>query len=767
MASIFIQGFSNECNDLVYNSIKLAIENRTQYNTMHLGVMILLNDDVREMFKVDTDSDVDSIINGLLNKLGISRDIANKVMEDDDSEYVDSVQDVLENISKDVKYVIDTLVKKFNISKKEIVIKDCYKALISIKDTKFYNSLIELGISKSRLNSINDMLIDKPTLSTYGIDLNSKISELFDCNIYGRDEIIDNVIEVLGRKNNNNPCLIGESGVGKTTIVFGLVNRIIKNKVPYYLKGIHIIKININKLIAGAGIRGELEERLENLLLEANRENKIILFFDDIDNLFNINKYGEGLGVINILKPYLSDGTVQIIATSDINKYNNYKNTNSGFTRLLEDIVVEEPNVNDAIKMVAKTVNIYCKYHNILINDSVVEKAVKLSKRYITDRKLPDKAISLIDMTGARLKARKGLGCSIQEKDIRESISKLTGIDAHELDEYSKNTLLTLESRIKRRIVGQDHAIRDVVKAIKRNKVGLINEDKPIGTFMFIGQTGVGKTELCKVLAKEYFGSEDSIIRFDMSEYMEKHTISKLIGSPPGYVGYGDGGLLTDKVMAKPYSLVLFDEIEKAHSDVYNILLQVLDEGWLTDSRGNKVDFRNTIVIMTSNAGYDIEAYKNKIGFGNKGNIDKDIIKNLERVFRPEFLNRLDKIIVFNSLTKADIKGIVNIILRDIKVNLYNRDINVEFNDSLKDLIVDRGYSERYGARNVKRVIQDLVVDYLTDKIIDGSIKEGDSIELYVMGDEVMYRCLNKGNKVKSAIYKISQLPTAYRGGGL
>ena len=443
-----------------------------------------------------------------------------------------------------------------------------------------------------------------------------------------------------------------------------------------------------------------------------------------------------GTTAVNILKPAIARGDIRIIGATTTKEWKRFIEVDSAFERRLQDIVVNEPTVPQAIRMLKKVVPLYTEYHNAIIDDKVIEYAVKLSDRYITNRRLPDKAITVIDETGARIKAKLGDDSifSMDINDIRKTVSRITGIDVNELDNDSTNKLLNLGDNLRKRVIGQDNAVDAVTKAIKRSRAGIKNPNKPIGTFLFVGPTGVGKTELSKALATEFSGSIKNLIRFDMSEFLEKHSVSKLIGSPPGYVGFGDGGQLTEAVKRNPYSVVLFDEIEKAHPDIFNIFLQIMDDGFLNDSQGVRVDFKNTIIIMTSNAGYGIENRSISIGF-NSNSEDKlpkqsedKAIKALENTFRPEFLNRLDKVVVFNSLGKEECKEIVELMLEEINERLVDKSIKIKWTDGAVNKLIKDGFDDKYGARNLRRKIQNTIEDKVADMIIESSIRSGDIV---------------------------------------
>lgn len=631
---------------------------------------------------------------------------------------------------------------------------DLYNILMTEMNTEINEVLLGLGASikdsdSAKVNKDDNPLEHMPITAKFANDLcNMAAKNMFD-PITSRDNIIDQIVETLGRRQKGNPCLIGEPGVGKTSIVEGLAQRIVDGNVPGYLKNMHIISVDITGVVGGTKYRGDFEERLNRILYEVAERDDVILFFDEFHTLMGVGKTsGDGaIDAANILKPAISKGDIKIIGATTLKEYSKFIEADGAFERRIQPIIVDEPTVEATIAMLKKLEPVYSKYHNCEISNTVIEQAVKLSDRYITNRKLPDKAISVIDETAARLRAHNLDGSSsnkITTDDIRETIVKITGIDISDLNDNSREELNRLGDKLQETIIGQPEAISTVVKAIRRSKAGIKDPNRPIASFLFVGPTGVGKTELTKVLAEQFGGGIKKLIRFDMSEFMEKHAVSRLIGAPPGYVGFGDGGQLTEAVKRNPYSVIIFDEIEKAHQDIFNILLQVLDDGRLTDSEGEVVDFKNTIIIMTSNAGYGIEDNGNKlgsIGFSTS-NSDKDAsnkvksvaedkaIKALESTFRPEFLNRLDRVVVFNKLSKKDCEKIAKLELSKISKRLEDKEISISWDDDLVSYIAEDGFSDKYGARNIKRKAQEAVEDVLADLIIDGIISCGDSIRI-------------------------------------
>ena len=556
-----------------------------------------------------------------------------------------------------------------------------------------------------------------------------------------RSDILDSMVETLGRKQKSNPILIGEPGVGKTAIVEGLARRICTGEVPWYLKGAHILNVDISTITSGTRFRGDFEERMNGILAEAASDKRVILFFDEFHMLKGAggNSGDSGIDAINILKQALSRGDVRIIGATTLAEWHKAIESDKAFKRRLQEIEVKEPSIEEAIQMVKGVQKVYEDFHHCKLSKNVVEQAVKLSSTYLTSQKLPDKAIRVIDAASACAKARflekPSARFTVSVKDVKSVITRYSGVDVSKETSVEKRSLSNLEKALKENVIGQDKPLEDLVKAIKRSKAGLKAPGKPVGSFLFIGPTGVGKTETAKQLAIELAGNMSNLIRFDMSEYMEKHSVSKMIGSPPGYVGYGAGGQLTEAVKHRPESVLLFDEIEKAHPDVLNLLLQVLDDGILTDSQGDSVDFKNCIIIMTSNAGYGtFESEPKTLGFLAQDHSDTDVstekLTELEKYFRPEFLNRLDSVEVFQELSKESCKKIVGLELKRIGDLLDDKGIKVEWTEGLVDHLIETGYSTKYGARNLKRAIQSEVEDSLSDKLLSKKLSKGTMLTL-------------------------------------
>ena len=646
---------------------------------------------------------------------------------------------------------------------------------------------------------------DVPTLEQFGRDLTRDAHEKRLDPVVGRETEIQRVIQVLSRRTKNNPCLIGEPGVGKTAIIEAIAQRIEAGEVPETMLDKRIFILDLTSTVAGSKYRGEFEERIKRIINEVQAAGNIILFIDEIHTIIGAGSAEGSMDASNILKPSLARGQIQIIGATTINEYRKNIEKDAALERRFQPIMVDEPSVEDTITILNGLKDTYEKYHNVVISEEGIDAAAKLSERYINDRYLPDKAIDLIDeaCAKARLKGtpktkavinaennvelytnmledsiKKGdfkTGSEakinldkamtkldkvtekwntnkyenkpvIGESEIAEVVSMWTRIPVSKLTKDESKRLIKLEEVLHKRVVGQDEAVKAVAKAVRRGRVGLKDPNRPIGSFLFLGPTGVGKTELSKALAESVFGSEEAIIRVDMSEYMEKHSVSKMVGSPPGYVGYDEGGQLSENVRRNPYSVILFDEIEKAHPDVFNILLQVLDDGHITDSKGRKVSFKNTILIMTSNAGASRIMEPKKLGFNSEENEKQDyekmkanVMEDVKRIFRPEFINRIDDIIVFHSLGKNEVGKIVNIMLNQFKHRVKEQmDIDIRFADSAKKYITQEGYDKKYGARPLRRMIQNKIEDTLSDEILNGNVTNGDSITISVRNKEVI-----------------------------
>ena len=636
-----------------------------------------------------------------------------------------------EDFDREIMEIIATLSTLSIVSRQEISAEELFNNVLEYKSDILIKYLDYIGFSIEDLEKIRYSSFFIPEeLENFVEDLNASLSEK-PMQVSHVDNYIDEMVEILSRKLKANPCLVGEAGVGKTSIVYGLVNRILSGNVPNEFKDKHIVYINSALLTSGTRYRGDFEERMQ-LLMDWASKVDVILFLDEIHTFINLGKNGDSSADTagNMIKKYLSDGTIHIIGATTLKEYHQYIEKDSAFSRRLQEVNIKEPSIDKAIDMIKNTKDSYCEFHSVEISDEIIELAVKLSNRYIKDKYLPDKAYTIIDQACAKVKLQGKK--ELNNEDILSIVSKISQVDINKLSVNQAKQLLTLEDTISKNLIGQKDAVSTVCKAIRRAKAGVREPNKPLASFLYVGPTGVGKTELCKVLSKEVAIGDAPLIKVDMSEYSEKHSISKMIGSAPGYVGYGEGGQLTEKVKHNPYSLILFDEIEKAHPEVFNIFLQLLDEGCLTDAEGNKVDFTNCILVMTSNAGYGADGMaKGSLGFGSstieKSNKEKEKIalKALEDTFKPEFLNRLDNIVIFDKLSKEQCMCITKLLLNKLSTRLLDKGINIKFNTSVVEHITEHGYSDKYGARNIRREIQDTVEDKLADAILSGELTDG------------------------------------------
>ena len=678
---------------------------------------------------------------------------------------------------------------------------------ININPPKIYSEILKILnetnndnnlVKKENIKNIGSYN-QTQTLNQYGTDLTKKASEGKIDPIIGRNDEIERLIQILSRRMKNNPCLIGEPGVGKTAIVEGLAERIVSEDVPDNLKMKRIVSLDITSMVAGAKYRGDFEERIKKCLNEVKKATDIILFIDEIHTIVGAGAAEGAVDAANILKPLLSRGEIQLIGATTLNEYRKFIEKDSALERRFSPIKVQEPSKEDTIKILEGLTDKYEAHHNVKITKEAIEAAVELSVRYINDRFLPDKAIDLIDEAASKIRIKsykepnnlknieeecistekekeeaikaqnfekaallrdneKSLReklekekqkwknksnkeiLTLTQEDISEVVSNWTKIPIKRLTQDENEKLVNLEKLLHERVVGQNEAIETVAKAIRRGRVGLKDPKRPIGSFLFLGPTGVGKTELSKALAEVLFGNEDAIIRIDMSEYMEAHSVSKLIGSPPGYVGYDEAGQLTEKIRRNPYSVILFDEIEKAHQDVMNIMLQILDDGRLTDSSGRTINFKNTIIIMTSNVGARLITDRKTLGFtlneeGKESDkeyedIKKDVLAELKREFKPEFINRIDEIIVFHKLKKEEMKQIVDIMLKEVKKRMEAQNIKIEIEDDVKDKIIEKGSNTNYGARPLKRTIQNMLENRIAEYILNGKVKGGETVKI-------------------------------------
>ena len=656
-----------------------------------------------------------------------------------------------------------------------------------------------------------------PSLDEFGTNLTQAAQEQRLDPVVGREKEIERVIQILARRTKNNPVLIGEPGVGKTAIAEGLAIRIVNSEVPDVLEGKRIIQLDMGLLIAGTKYRGEFEERLKKIMDEIRQAGDVILVIDEMHTLIGAGAAEGAIDAANILKPVLSRGELQVIGATTLDEYRKHVEKDTALERRFQPVYVDQPSVEETIQIMKGLRPKYEEHHKLIISDEAIEAAAKLSDKYITDRFLPDKAIDLIDEASSRVRLRasslppegkeveKELKAIIKQKeqairnqqfeeasqlrdkeaDLKDKIREIsnqwkesqdnnksvvtpeevayivsiwTGIPVTKLTEGESERLLKLEETLHKRVIGQDSAVVSISKAIRRARVGLKSPNRPVGSFIFSGPTGVGKTELAKALSEAIFGSEDNMVRVDMSEFMEKHSTSKLIGSPPGYVGYDEGGNLTETIRKKPYSVILFDEIEKAHPDVFNIMLQILDDGRLTDSRGRVVNFKNTIIIMTSNVGASRIENVSKLGFAVSDDVEQDryeklkdtVMEEMKKAFRPEFLNRVDDIIVFAHLNKDEVRKIADIMLNDLIKRIKEQDLTMEVTDEVKDYLAKDGYSENYGARPLRRLIQKKIEDPIAEEILTGEYKHGDTIRLKLDNDRIVFERITPEQKAEN-----------------
>ncbi|MDY6358120.1 MAG: ATP-dependent Clp protease ATP-binding subunit [Cyanobacteriota bacterium] len=670
--------------------------------------------------------------------------------------------------------------------------------------------------SNSSSSSSSSSKAKTPSLDEFGRDLTLAAQEQRLDPVVGREKEIERVIQILARRTKNNPVLLGEPGVGKTAVAEGLAIRIVNGEVPDILDGKKIIQLDMGLLVAGTKYRGEFEERLKKIMDEIRQAGNIILVIDEMHTLIGAGAAEGAIDAANILKPALSRGEIQVIGATTSDEYRRYIEKDSALERRFQPVIIEEPSVEDSIEIIRGLKPKYEEHHQLNISDEAIVAAVKLSSKYINDRYLPDKAIDVIDEASSKVRLKASKMCpeakelekqlknlvkqkedairnqefeeasqlreeeadlkdkirdvsdkwkaenevnkaTVQPEDVAQVVAMMTGVPVTKLTEGESERLMHLEDILHERVIGQNDAIVAVSKAIRRARVGLKSPNRPIGSFIFCGPTGVGKTELAKALAEAMFGSEDNMIRVDMSEFMEKHSTAKLIGSPPGYVGYDDGGNLAEQVRKKPYSVILFDEIEKAHPDVFNIMLQILDDGRLTDSKGRHISFKNTVIIMTSNVGASMIANKSRLGFSTEEDESKDkyellkdtVQEEMKKAFRPEFLNRIDEIIVFSNLSKPEIRQIVDLMMKDLLKRLKEKNLNIEVTDEVKDHLAESGYSEAYGARPLRRLIQRKVEDSLAEEILSGKYSAGDTIRLTMKDGKIAFEKATKKRSTK------------------
>ena len=697
-------------------------------------------------------------------------------------------------------------------SEDTLAIKLLNSMAVNLKKT-FVDTLVALGMdmtqAKRELGALSNPKNKKkssfPTLEQYSRDLTEAAREDRLDPVVGRNAEVERVMQILCRRMKNNPCLVGEPGVGKTAVVEGLAQMIASGTVPEILADKRILSLDLSGMVAGSKYRGEFEERIKRVIAEVRAAGNVILFVDELHTLIGAGGAEGAMDASNILKPALSRGEVQMIGATTRTEYRKYIEKDAALERRFQPVYVEEPTREETIAILQGLRSKYEEHHGVTISDDALEAATDYAIRYINDRFLPDKAIDLIDEAASRKKLgifagnktakkaeetrhnleealeaalaegdieaaqalKKDLDKTdkkiektkhnmrekeqeqmlVTEEDVADVVSVWTKIPVSKITQTESQRLLKLEEILHKRVVGQNEAVETVAKAIRRGRVGLKDPKRPIGSFLFLGPTGVGKTELSKALAEAMFGNENAIIRVDMSEYMEKHSVSKMIGSPPGYVGFEEGGQLSEQVRKNPYSVILFDEIEKAHPDVFNVLLQVLDDGRITDSQGRTVDFKNTIIIMTSNAGAQRIVDPKKLGFSNVENAESEhkdmknnVMEEIKRMFKPEFLNRIDDIIVFRVLSKEDVKGIAALMLKELKNRLAKQmDITLTYGDTVKNFIFEKGYDKKYGARPLKRAIQNNIEDSLAEEILSGKIQASDKVSMTVVDGKVVF----------------------------
>ncbi|MBB6632363.1 ATP-dependent Clp protease ATP-binding subunit [Clostridium algidicarnis] len=775
------------------------------------------------------------ILLGILKEEGMSKNILNSM-----GVYLENIKDLIEkmegkgdlSIAKNevpltprTKRLLDlSLLEARNLNHNYVTPEHILLALISESEGVAFNILksVQVNFDKLRSELINSLSgegevnnsskgkgkgSDTPTLNQYGRDLTKMAEEGKLDPVVGRKEETQRVLEILSRRTKNNPCFIGDPGVGKTAVVEGLAQKIVQGNIPELLKDKRVVTLDLSSMIAGAKYRGEFEERLKNVMEEIRKAGDVILFIDEIHTIIGAGGAEGAIDASNILKPALARGEIQCIGATTIEEYRKHIEKDAALERRFQPIVVGEPTTEEALQILKGLRDKYEAHHRVKITDGALEAAVRLSDRYITDRYLPDKAIDLIDEAGAKVrisnltappslkkieediekigkekedairlqdfekaaalrdkekKYKENLETvkhqwhtennsetqKVDEEDIAIIVSRWTNVPVEKLTEKESKKLLNLEQILHNRVIGQEEAVKSVSRAVRRARVGLKDPNRPIGSFIFLGPTGVGKTELSKALAEAMFGDQDNMIRIDMSEYMEKHTTSKLIGSPPGYVGYDEGGQLTEKVRRHPYSVILFDEIEKAHPDVFNILLQILEDGRLTDGKGKTVSFKNTIIIMTSNAGASTIKKQKTVGFNiSEDTMDSDyekmkenVLEELKREFRPEFLNRIDDIIVFETLKEEDLVKIVDLMLHLVTDRLKQIEINVEFDEESKRFLAKKGFDKVYGARPLRRAITKIVEDKLSEEILKGNISKGNTVYGYMEDGNLVFK---------------------------
>lgn len=810
--------YTKSANQVIKEAKKIAKSLKHEYvGSEHLLVGLLKEDRgvagrILEENGVDYDK-VYRLITRLISQSGVA------VAESADVIFSKRCEEILESGGKEAKRLKSKEIGTEHILIAMLKASDCMAVkllnTLGINVQKVYvDAMMAMGIDgNTAKNEFKNLKVKKtknksatPMLEQYSRDLTKNAAEGLLDPVVGRKNEIQRVVQTLSRRMKNNPCLVGEPGVGKTAIVEGLASCIAAGEVPETIQDKRLLMLDLSAMIAGSKYRGEFEERIKRLMQEVKAEGNIILFVDELHTIIGAGGAEGAIDASNILKPALSRGEIQMIGATTLAEYRKYIEKDAALERRFQPITVAEPEEEEAVEILKGLRECYETHHNLTIQDSAIEAAVKFSVRYISDRFLPDKAIDLMDEACAKKRlnaygdssahsdlekekhaleeqfeaalikgdkeAAKLLKQSrmeldekiktvqqslnrkraknnlyIDENDIADVVSLWTKIPVNKLEREESKQLLKLEENLHNRVIGQNEAVEAVAKAIKRGRVGLKDPKRPIGSFLFLGPTGVGKTELSKALAATVFGSEDALIRVDMSEYMEKHSVSKMIGSPPGYVGFEEGGQLSEKVRRNPYSVILFDEIEKAHPDIFNVLLQVLDDGHITDSQGRKVDFKNTIIIMTSNAGAGRIIDPKKLGFFTEEDAKKDyesmkssVMEEVKGLFKPEFLNRIDDIIVFHALSEEDVKNIVGLLMKTVCKRIKDQmNITVKYGEAVKNFIFQKGYDKKYGARPLKRAIQSNMEDMLAEEILAGRVKAGDTVTLTVKAGKINF----------------------------
>lgn len=786
--------------------------------TEHL-LVALLHDDTSLAAKILANENIKDVDIIQLIKDLIAPDTVTPVMERDG--YTPKLNTVLEQAEKEASICHMDEIGTEHLLMAILRIQDSAGARLlnsmDINPQKLFNNIVAaMGkdgeVYREEMNGRNRRrgTSDTPTLRQYSRDLTTLAEEGKLDPVIGRDDEIQRVIQILSRRGKNNPCLIGEPGVGKTAIVEGLAMRIQSGMVPDSVKDKRVVSLDLSGMVAGSKYRGEFEERIKKVIAEIINAGNVLVFIDEIHTLIGAGGAEGAIDASNILKPAMARGEIQIIGATTIAEYRKHVEKDAALERRFQPVTVEEPSKEETVDILHGIKTQYEKHHGVTISDEAIQACVELSERYISDRFLPDKAIDLMDEASARLrlmaikvptemyelenslhsadeeieqalmegriedaklirqdkedkekeiqklqkkyerqKTKKVLTLTFE--DVADVVSLWTKIPVSKLNESEASRLRNLEKTLHKRVIGQEEAVSAVARAVRRGRVGLKEPGRPIGSFLFLGPTGVGKTEISKALAEAVFGREDAMIRVDMSEYMEKYSVSKIIGSAPGYVGYEEGGQLSEKVRRNPYSVVLFDEIEKAHPDVFNILLQVLDEGHITDSQGRKVDFKNTIIIMTSNAGAQAIVEPKRLGFSSSEDAEHDhelmknsVMEEVRRIFKPEFLNRIDETIVFRALTKEDMKSIVTLMTKSLVVRAKEQmNITLNIRPQAKAYIVDKAYDQKYGARPLRRKIQTDMEDVLSEELLEGKFKSGDTINVSVKSDKLVFEKAN------------------------